>query len=153
MLLVPLICLPLRNLVSRNAWNIMLLCIHLSSCFLWLIPRFFKIISKWFLFQVFPNACFAWVKDADHLLHIEKPNEFNGTIINFLESWFGTKKKTRTKIQWRICSILFDCCNIGLQSSDHKTLKTNRLNIVLMTFSNLSEKFSSFSVLLFKALE
>ena len=44
---------------------------------------------------MFPNACFAWVKDADHLLHIEKPNEFNGTIINFLESWFGTKKKKK----------------------------------------------------------
>ena len=44
---------------------------------------------------MFPNAAFAWVKDADHLLHIEKPNEFNGTIINFLESWFGTKKKRR----------------------------------------------------------
>ena len=29
------------------------------------------------------------------------------------------KKQTRTKIQWRICSIFFDCCNIGLQFSHH----------------------------------
>jgi len=38
------------------------------------------------ILKVFPNAAFAWVKDADHLLHIEKPNEFNETIISFLES-------------------------------------------------------------------
>ena len=46
---------------------------------------------------MFPNAAFAWVKDADHLLHIEKPNEFNETIIRFLESWFGTKKRREQK--------------------------------------------------------
>ena len=46
---------------------------------------------------MFPNAAFAWVKDADHLLHIEKPNEFNETIISFLESWIGTKKRQEQK--------------------------------------------------------
>ena len=139
MLLVPLICLPLRNLVSRNAWNIMLLCIHLSSCFLWLIPRFFKIISKWFLFQVFPNACFAWVKDADHLLHIEKPNEFNGTIINFLESWLIWKKKryknknSMTNLQHFVWLLQY---RLAILTSSQDFEKQTDWILCLVTFSN-----------------
>ena len=135
----------------------MLLCMHLSTSLFFMIntlKNIFKVLSKKILFQVFPNACFAWVKDADHLLHIEKPNEFNGTIINFLESWFGTKKKDENKnsmtnlqhfvwlLQYRLAIL-----------TSHKTLKTNRLNIVFSDFFEFSEKFSIFSVLLLKALE